>query len=213
MKSAFSRSCACGCLALLAAVAPCAAQNHKWTVDVGGGVTNPVGNAGSRVNTGWNFTAGGGYNFRPSVGLIGEFTYNSLGMNRRTLETLQFPDGDMHVWAFTANPTLRLNPSGRVGAYVIGGGGVYHRLVEFTRPTVALIEGFDPFFGFFYPVLVPAEQVLRSYSTTKGGLNIGGGTTVRLGSTGAKFYAEGRYHYMFTKVGTAFVPVTFGIRW
>ena len=213
MKEAFSRVCACGCLVLLAAVMPSAAQTQKWSAEFGGGVANPTGDAGSHVYTGWNFTAGGGYNFRPSVGVMGEFMYTSFGINRTTLDRLNFPDGDMHVWAFTANPILRLNPSGPVGAYVIGGGGVYHRLVEFTQPTVALIEGFDPFFGFFYPVLVPAEQVLRSYSTTKGGLNIGGGMTFALGSTNAKFYVEGRYHHMFTKVGTDIVPVTFGIRW
>ena len=126
---------------------------------------------------------------------------------------MQFPNGDSHIWAVTADPIVRLNPSGPIDLYLIGGGGVYHRLVEFTQPTVATVTAFDPFFGIFFPATVPANQVLRSFSVTKGGVNGGAGLTVRLGRGNAKLFAEARYHYMFTPNATTFVPVTFGLRW
>ena len=185
----------------------------KFTANFGVGVANPVHDTGSRLDTGWNFTGGAGMNFTSHLGLAGEFTYNSLGVNQSTLQSLEFPNGEMRLWAFTANPVVRLNHSGRVDCYLIGGGGVYHRVTEFSQPTVAMYTVFDPFFGLSYPVAVPANQVLSSYSTTAGGLNIGGGITIKIGRGNAKAYVESRYHHMFSDPATTILPVTFGIRW
>jgi len=139
--------------------------------------------------------------------------YNSMGINSTTLQALEFPGGNTHIWAFTADPVLRLNPHGKLDLYLTGGYGVYHRHVEFTQPTIASFTVFDPFFGLFYPVGVPANQVLLEYSTTKGGVNGGGGISMPLGHSRARMYLEARYHQMYTKRPTAFLPVTFGFRW
>ena len=104
-------------------------------------------------------------------------------------------------------------PHGPVDAYVIGGGGVYHRTQEFTTPTTATFTAFDPFFG-FYQAGVAANQVLASYSVVKPGVNIGAG--VAFGTRWhAKFYAEARYHKIFlgNDRHTDYIPVTFGVRW
>ena len=47
------------------------------------------------------------------------------------------------------------------------------------------------------------------------GLNIGGGVSMRLrGDSNVKFFAEARYHYIFTNpIRTTVLPVTFGLRW
>src|SRR5258706_15825965 len=91
-----------------------------------------------------------------------------------------------------------------MGFYLIGGPGVYHRHVEFTQPTVATFTAFDPFFGFFFPVAGPTQQVLLDFSTTKLGVNGGGGVTFKVGER-AKFYAEARYHQMYT-LANHFIP-------
>jgi hypothetical protein len=192
------------------------AQDENWskfTVNVGVGVANPVRDTGSRLDTGYSFTGGAGMNFTSHLGIIGEFTYNSFGVNSATLQALEFPNGEMRLWAFTANPVVRLNRSGKVGFYLIGGGGVYHRVLEFAQPTVATYAAYDPFFAIVYPVGVPATQVLSSYSTTAGGLNIGGGITFKMGRGNAKAFVESRYHHMFSNPATTILPVTFGIRW
>ena len=201
------------CVLCLAAV-PLSAQEQKFTAHFGGGFTAPVRETGTRLDGGWNVGAGAGFNFTQSFGMVGEFMYNSFGINNATLASLDFPGGDSRLWAITLNPVVRFNASGPVGFYVIGGGGVYHRNTEFTQPTVATITVFDPYFGIFYPAAVPANEVLRSFSVTKGGVNIGAGLSFRMGSGGAKVFAESRYHHMFTSnFPTTIVPVTFGVRW
>jgi hypothetical protein len=107
---------------------------------------------------------------------------------------------------------VHLNPKGPVDVYLIGGGGLYHRTQEFTAPTVDVITAFDPFFG-FYPVTVPANQILASNSVMKPGVNAGAG--IAFGTKWrAKFYAEARYHRMlFRDTHTDFIPVNFGFRW
>jgi hypothetical protein len=185
----------------------------KFTMNVGLGVVSPVGDTGSRLDTGWSFTGGAGMNFTRHMGLIGEFTYNSFGINQGTLQALEFPNGEMRLWAFTANPVVRLNRSGNVDFYLIGGGGVYHRTLQFSQPTVAAYTVYDPFFEIFYPVGVPATQVLSSYSRTAGGVNIGCGFTIKMGRSNAKAFIESRFHHMFSNPATTILPVTFGIRW
>jgi hypothetical protein len=188
-------------------------ENHFFTANVGGGFTVPAYNTGLRHDDGWNIGTGAGVNFFGShLGVNGEFMFNSMGINSATLQALEFPGGNTHVWSFTVDPVLRLNPRGKVDFYLTGGYGVYHRYVAFTQPTTAVFNAFDPFFGVFYQVGVPANQVLLSYSTTKGGVNGGGGVSMRLGHSRAKIYAEARYHQMYTRTPTTFVPVTIGFR-
>jgi hypothetical protein len=102
----------------------------------------------------------------------------------------------------TLDPVIHFAPSNRFNPYIIGSDGIYHRTVEFTATTIATVTGFDRFFGFF-PVNVPANQVLASNSVYKPGFD-----------GGVKLFAEARYHYMYTAHrGTSILPVTFGIRW
>jgi hypothetical protein len=69
----------------------------------------------------------------------------------------------------------------------------------------------NPFFG-YYPVAVPGQVVVSSYSTNRPGFDIGAG--VAFGSKwGGKFFAEAKYNRIF--VGgyyTDYIPVTFGFR-
>lgn len=206
----------CGCLAALLCALPAAAQNtNKFGFNVGGGFTEPVKQMDGRLNTGFNLNAGAGVNFTPYLGIMGEFGFNDLGLSPSTLATEGVPSGTSRIYSVTLNPIVRFHPHGRFDAYVIGGGGFYRRTVEFTQPAVANVPFFDPFLGGFVGVPVATNQVLASFSQNKAGLNIGGGIEVRVrGDSNAKFYAESRYHYIFTTpVRTTVVPVTFGFRW
>jgi hypothetical protein len=204
------------CGAMLGSL-PVAAQetaNSLFTAAVGAGFTTPVYHTGTALDPGWNFNAQAGINlFGAHLGLVGEFMFTNMGINSGTLNNLQFPGGTTRIWAVSAEPVIRFNPRGRVDFYLIGGPGIYHRTVEFTQPTIETYTAFDPFFGVFYPVAVPANQVLLSYDTNKLGVNGGGGINIGLGRGHSKFFAEARYHQMFTTRSTAFIPVTFGFRW
>lgn len=179
--------------------------------NLGGGFTTPRNQTGDRVNEpGWNGTAGIGLH-APVLGVRAEYQYNHFGINAPTLSSLGYPDGTMRIHSVTLNPQIELPWFGPVRAYAIGGGGYYRRTVEFTAPTTATFLGFDPFFNVFYPVAVPANQVLSSFTQQKGGINGGFGFT--LGGDRVKFYAEARYHHIYTRPQpTTMIPVTFGIQ-
>ncbi len=196
---------------------PAAAQeteNSFFTGAIGAGFTTPVYHAGRQLDNGWNVEAQAGINlFDAHLSLVGDFNFNDLGINSTTLQGVGFPGGSTYLWDISADPVVRFRPQSRLSFYLIGGPGVYHRTVDFTEPTLATFTGFDPFFGFFYPVAVPVNQVVLSYSTTKFGWNGGAGLNFGLGHGHAKFFAEARYNEMNTRVRTAYIPVTFGFRW
>ena len=145
---------------------------------------------------------------------MGQFMYNESGLSGSYLQSLNQPDGSFRLWGFSADPIIHFNPRGAVDFYLIGGPGIYRRTVEFTKPTIATVTAFDPFFGFFFPVNVPAHEVIGSFSTTKFGMNGGGGFSFRVGHGHAKLFAEARYVKMYTKgTSTSILPVTFGLRW
>lgn len=196
-----------------AAGLPAFAQFSHFTGFVGGGFTTPINPIGSRLDNGWNISAGAGVNATHHVGIMLDFLYNENGINRTFLDQVQAPNGTMRVWGFTLDPVVHVTQEGPVDFYVTGGGGIYHRTVEYTQPVVSQGVFFDPWFG-FYPAAVGSNQVIGSYGQYKGGVDGGVGLSFKLGHSKVKAFAEARYHHIFTRaVDTNIIPVTFGFRW
>jgi len=190
-----------------------AQTDHKFNFNVGAGVTPLVGDIRHRLNTGWNISVGGGYNFAPTFGITAEYSYFGLGVDPSVLHALSVPDGNAHVHAVTLNPVWRFKNGERFGAYATVGAGYYRRTVEFTQPTTAIVDVFDPWWGYVGPVIIPTNQVLGSVTSNAGGVNGGLGATVGI-KGGVKFYTEIRYHYANThRSRTQLLPITFGVRW
>jgi hypothetical protein len=187
-------------------------ETQKLSFAVGGGFTVPVGSAGQNLANGWNVRSGFGYNFTSHVGAMLDIGYDGMNINGATLGALGVPGGDVRVFSATLDPIVHLNPHGSVDFYLIGGGGVFHRFQEFTQPTVAVVNVYNPFFG-VYPVAFNANQVLASYTVTRPGFDIGAG--VAIGSKWhGKFFAESRWEHMFENNSHLdMIPVTFGYRW
>jgi opacity protein-like surface antigen len=202
--------------AMMQSLAICshAQDAHRFTFDVGGGASPLVGDIGTRLDNGWNFVVGGGYNFTNRFATTVEYQYNGFGVSRAVLNEAQVPEGNSRLWSITLNPKFRLPDQGRVSPYVLGGVGYYRRTVEFTRPSVAQVFFFDPFFGVFFNTLVPAHQVLGDIRRSGVGGSLGAGLEIKIGDTGVKGFAEARYHYADTgRIPTRMVPVTLGFRW
>jgi opacity protein-like surface antigen len=199
-------------IGLLLAGAVFGQETPKFTFNLGGGFTQPVGRTGDNLNTGWNIGAGAGYNFTSHIGALVQFSDNQSDISSGTLANIGFPGGNVNIWSLTLNPIVHTNPRGPVDLYFIGGGGFYHWRQEFTAPGVAAVTGFDPFFGFFQAA-VPTEDVLSSYSVNKPGVN--GGLGLSFGTKWhLKFYTEARYHrIIFGDRHADMLPVTFGVRW
>jgi len=189
-----------------------AQEFHRATFNVGAGFTQPVGRTGDNLDMGWNVHGGAGVNFNPYVGAMLNVGYDHMGITSTTLSNFGVPGGDVHVLSATIDPIVHVNPHGHFDVYITGGGGFYHWYQEFTQPSVAVVTGFNPFFGFF-PATVGTTQVLGSYSVNKPGWDIGAG--VAFGSMlHGKFFAEAKYNRIFMSNARAdYVPVTFGFRW
>lgn len=199
------------CLGLAALGVSSAQETSHFAFNVGAGFTTPVGNTGRYVDDGWNVGVGVGYNFNSWVGALIDVNYNNMGINSTTLQSVGVPGGGLHVFAATLDPIVHLTPKSHFDLYVTGGGGMYRRQQDFTQPSVAVVPGFNPFFG-FTSVAVPATQVISSYSAIKPGIDAGVG--IAFGSMWhGKFFAEARYNRIIDTYHTDYVPVTFGFRW
>jgi hypothetical protein len=189
-------------------------ETSRFSFDIGGGFTQPVGNTGRHLDEGWNVGGGFGYNFSQYFGAMVDLNYNSFGINSVTLGNLGFPDGNLHIFSATLDPIVHLTPRSHFDLYVTGGGGIYHRNQEFTQPSTATVTAFDPFFGGFFPVSVPTTEILAAYSVNKPGVDVGAGIAIGTKWHG-KIFAEARYNRIFmgNNLHTDYIPVTFGFRW
>ena len=207
-------------LTLLAATATFTLASPAWAqatfnFSVGGGPTVPAKYTGRRFDTGYNLTAGVGIHPWRAVGVMAEFGFLQNGINSSQLSRIGVPGGESRIYSLTVNPMIHLVPKGRFDAYLVSGGGYYRRTVELTTPSSAITTGFDPYYGFFFPLEIPTTTVLGSRTQNKMGYNAGLGVAVRMKEDGrATLFAESRYHYIYTTpVRTAILPVTFGFRW
>jgi len=195
------------------AALPACAQFSNFTGFVGGGFTTPINPIGSRLDTGWNIAAGAGVNANHHFGLMLDFMFNQTPINSSFLNQVQAPDGNVRVWGFTLDPVVHVTQEGPVDLYITGGGGIYHRTVEYTQPVIQSGVFFDPWFG-YYPSAFSSNQIIGSFGQYKGGIDGGVGMSFKLGSSRVKAFAEARYHHIFTRsVPTDILPVTFGLRW
>jgi len=201
-------------LLLTAAMSARAQDERRFTVNAGAGFSPLVGQISDRLNNGWHVTVGGGYRFTRHFETNLQFTYNGFGVKPLVLQEADVPAANSHLWSLTVNPKLRLHPVGRLDPYFTGAVGYYRRTIQFTQPTLAPIDIFDPFFGFFFfPTLVQANIVLGN--VTRGGVggNAGAGFDFPFVSD-TRLFIEAAYQYASTgSIPTRMVPLTLGVRW
>jgi hypothetical protein len=217
----------------------------KYNFIVGGGFTLPVGGSHSYLSTSYNIQGAAARNFNKTFGVQVEFDWANFGFQTATLNNQLaiynalnaaggFPPlpqlgGTSHVWSFTLNPIVNFYTSDTWGAYVIGGGGFYHKTANFTVPTIGV--QCDPFFGCFQ---FQANQTIDKYTSNAFGVNGGVGMTYKFSRfAGERFFVEARYVYTFNSARpfslgdangngfnvfpqnsakTGFIPITFGVR-
>ncbi len=187
----------------------------RFTGFVGGGFSEPINPIATRIDRGWNVSAGAGISGK-NLGAMVDFTFNNFPVNQTALNNVGAPNGSTRIWGLTFDPIVHFSPrpESPVDFYITGGGGVYHRTVEFTQPAIATVTAFDPWWGVVFPVDVATNQVIGSFSVTRPGVDGGAGVAFKVGSGSLKVFAEARFHHMFTnRVDTNMIPVTFGVRW
>lgn len=215
--------------------------SKKYVFEVGGGFDTPTGSTGKDLTINWKLQAGVGYNFNKRFGVMLEYNYdkfndsssnllrqynryNSLNITDENGNLVSFAglDGTTHVWSLTVNPMYTYYQGDSFGAYVIGGGGFYRKVANFTLPQQGY---YCDYFGFCYSFT--SNQVFDHYSNNAGGLNGGLGFTYKMGRfSSSQLYAEARYAWVNNQpsqnsVGglypennkrTGYFPVTVGFR-
>jgi hypothetical protein len=182
-----------------------------FAAEFGGGWTTPANESQHDLTYGWDVVAGAGYKFNRKFSLLGEYQFNSNKIPGKVLSQVGEPGGNIHIWSLAVAPVWNYKTSGAWGGYLTGGGGFYRKTTSFTQP--ALITGYYCDYFYCYPYQYVGNVVVSQFSTSQGGMNIGGGFTFGNWS-GGKLYAEARYTWMDTPGrSTQIVPVTIGFRW
>lgn len=174
----------------------------KYEFLAGGGVSLPLGDTHVYQTPSWGLQAGAGRNFNRNFGVILQFDYDHFGLQAATLNNQTYIyntllgcsgcvaglDGNNHVWSFTLNPTFTLAAPGSWNAYAVVGGGFYHKVTNFTRPTTqeqCSIYGC----GYF-----SVNSNIDHYTSNAGGVNGGFGLTYKFSTfSNARIYVEARY--------------------
>jgi len=196
-------------IAALAAVVSLSAQETShFAFQVGVGFTVPVGRTGFYTDTGYNTSAGFGYNFNSYLGAIIDMNVDSVGVNSTTLSNIGVPGGNVNVFSATFDPVVHLLPHSRVDVYFTGGGGEYRREQIFVAPLFAGTNNGASYFG-----IAPGSPISSSSSVNKPGVDAGVGIAVGSKWRG-KFYAEMKYNKIFLggPYHMDYENITFGYR-
>jgi Outer membrane protein beta-barrel domain len=203
--------------------------SHDWksriAVEAGAGFNVPTSDTSSDLNTGYNFTVGGGLHFSHGVALLAEYQFMNDGLPSSIVAEAGANSGNAHIWSLTLDPVVDLMPKKATSVYVTGGGGFYRKVTNFSNPQPV------QYCTYFYCGVGYQNQVVGHFSSNQGGWNVGGGVTHRFGG----MYNEGRMEVFgevryldimtpavttapnglgVTSVGadTKLIPITFGVR-
>jgi hypothetical protein len=202
---------------------------HDWksriAIEAGGGFNVPSSDTSSYLNTGFNFTAGGGLHFSHGVSLLAEYQYVRDGLPNSLVAEAGASSGYADIWSFTVDPVVDLLPKKATSAYVTGGGGFYRKVTNFESPQPT------QYCTYFYCGIVNQNTVIGHFSSNQGGWNVGGGVSHRFGGMygegKTEVFAEVRYLDVMTPAvttsanglgvtsvaaGTKLIPITFGVR-
>ena len=192
--------------------------SEKYTFLGGIGLTLPAGNTHKYETPSYGFQFGGGRNFNKTVGLLLQFDYDHFGLQGVTIANQAYIynyctvaefnaaecspegpaptgsaapiDGNNHVWSFTLNPTFTLPTDGSLGAYAVLGGGFYHKVTNFTTPTLGE-------YCYYYCEEIEQNATFDHYTSNAVGVSGGFGLTYKFSKfSNERFYMEARYVFM-----------------
>ena len=190
----------------------------KYTFLAGMGLSDPIGNTHKYETPSYGFQFGGGRNFNKLYGLLLQFDYDHFGLQGVTIANQAYIynyctvaefnaaecspegpaptgsaapiDGNNHVWSFTLNPTFTLPTDGSLGAYAVLGGGFYHKVTNFTTPTLGE-------YCYYYCEEIEQNATFDHYTSNAVGVSGGFGLTYKFSKfSNERFYMEARYVFM-----------------
>jgi hypothetical protein len=186
----------------------------------GFGLTLPLGITHKYESPSWGLQVGVGRSWSKTLGVDAEFNYDHFGLQGATIANEQYIDnyctiaeynagdcngapegpaaagtatqigGNNHVWSFTLNPTFTLPTQGALGAYLVVGGGYYHKVTNFTAPTTGE-------YCYYYCEEITENATFDHYTSNAFGVNGGIGLTYKFSRfSNERFYIEAKYVLM-----------------
>jgi hypothetical protein len=222
--------------------------SNRLAVMLGGGLTVPTGSTRDLLSTGYKFQGGVGVNFDKYTALLLQVDYDHFGVPKSLInaqasvyDSLGFYTQDpatgttapidfttlganAHIWSITLNPSFNFYQGDSFGAYAVVGGGLYHKVTNFTLPQQQ--QGYDYYYG---PYSYTVNSTFDKYTSNSAGLNGGIGFTYKPSRFASeRLYAEARYVHTFDSAATKgiaeynffpaghntsnYIPVTVGLR-
>jgi hypothetical protein len=180
----------------------------------GFGAAVPLGITHKYETESWGLQIGVGRSWSKTLGVDAEFNYDHFGLQGATIANQEYIyncvptdgvcvsdglftnlDGNNHVWSFTINPSFTLPTEGTWGAYVVVGGGYYHKVTNFTEPTVE-----ETIYGEY-----EADANVDHYTSNAFGVNGGFGITYKFSKfSNERFYLEAKYVLMLDSQRTGY---------
>jgi hypothetical protein len=199
-------------------------DDPSFTDNIGVTTSLPLRPISQYMSAGLGIDLGAGYNFDRRNALVGEFMWNWLNSTDAALQpirvAIQDPSvgGHGNLFAVTANYKFELRGK-LLGAYLIAGGGWYHRTTSLTKQiTAGTAVPCQPIWLWWgyncSSAIVTSNVTVASSGSSAFGANGGIGFTIRVGEAPYRLYLESRYHYAPTKnISTQLIAFTFGIRY
>ncbi len=144
-------------------------------------------------------------------------------------------DGNSHIWSFSVEPRYTFRSGSTWKPYVFGGVGFYHKVANFTVPSTGSC-GYGYGYGYGYGGGC-GNVNFDHYSSNAPGFDGGAAISYQLSNSRVSFYAEARYVFVdssqqqgvtinnYTTASTAgadlypansnhtaYIPITFGVR-
>jgi hypothetical protein len=189
------------------------------------GASLPQGDLKDVLKDGWAFHGGATWFSpkRPNVGLRLDLGVDWFDMKSEFLSGLDTDpstpsvvtppdDGYGRAWSGTVDLLWNTNHTGSVGFYLVGGVGVYYTQANLSEVGYGTGYYCDPWWGYCYPGVYEGYYTIASQSSWDWGLNGGAGITFRT-SGNTEIYLEAIYHWIDTKKGSEFIPISLGVRW
>lgn len=174
-------------------------EQPQFEAHFGVGAVTPINPLARSLDTGWSLGGGVGVSGR-YLGVLFDFNYTDMGINRETLRLIGAPRGDQKYWSLTVDPIFHVNRRGPIDFYLVGGGGLYSQRTDYR------LRFSGPY---------PDADLLYSNTFYKPGVNGGAGFAFNVGGyhNRVKIFTEARLHHMFIgRKGSSYIPVTIGVR-
>jgi len=193
-------------------------RNYKaWNYNVGVGANLDSGTTKTFVRGGgFAATAGVARNANKYLGLRADFIFADLPLRDSALQLAQANGDTSYMLGVTLDPIINFSVTSKYGAYVLFGGGFYHRTGSLSSDTTVPGSPCNSFFvwwGTCFNSSLPLSGKFTDSSQNQFGYNFGGGVTRKMPS-GVELYAEYRFtHGSHNGITTDVRPITIGVRW